>query len=445
VGIGTWTPNALFAVGNNAFTVNTAGAITAVTGISTSGAYTQTGNSVNNFTGNVGIGSAAPGQALDVQGTIRGLGEFVNGNVGIGTTFVNGAGEGALTVMNGNVGIGTWLPSATLTVNGNLITTGNVGNTTLNTTGGNVGIGTVTPGQELDVAGNIRGTQMIDTGISPSNLVYANASQQLSAVTLGSNLTLVGGTLSATGSNYWLNTAAPGNVGISTSNTVGIGTTSAGVGAGLVVMNGNVGIGTWAPGQSLDVNGTVRMTGLTLTGNGAASGNVLVTNGVGVGTWVPASTLTTSSQWTTTNVNDVFLPNNGNVGIGTSFTNAGAALSIMNGNVGIGTWAPTSTLSVAGSIAVHTVIPGAYPYTAATNDQVILASASSGNVQVNLPVGAAVPGREYVIKKTDATANTITILANGTDTIDGQASVVMTIQYQSFSIVSDGAGHWYIL
>ena len=74
VGIGTWTPNALFAVGNNAFTVNTAGAITAVTGISTSGAYTQTGNSVNNFTGNVGIGSAAPGQALDVQGTMRGVG-----------------------------------------------------------------------------------------------------------------------------------------------------------------------------------------------------------------------------------------------------------------------------------------------------------------------------------------------------------------------------------
>ena len=34
--------------------------------------------------------------------------------VGIGTTFVGGVGEAALSVMNGNVGIGTWTPTATL-------------------------------------------------------------------------------------------------------------------------------------------------------------------------------------------------------------------------------------------------------------------------------------------------------------------------------------------
>ena len=32
--------------------------------------------------------------------------------MGIGTTFIGGAGEAALTVMNGNVGIGTWLPTS---------------------------------------------------------------------------------------------------------------------------------------------------------------------------------------------------------------------------------------------------------------------------------------------------------------------------------------------
>ena len=46
--------------------------------------------------GNVGIGSNVPGQALDVQGTIRDIGEFVNGNVGIGTSSINGTGEAAL-------------------------------------------------------------------------------------------------------------------------------------------------------------------------------------------------------------------------------------------------------------------------------------------------------------------------------------------------------------
>jgi len=56
-----------------------------------------------------------------------------------------------------------------------------------------------------------------------------------------------------------------------------------------------------------------------------------------------------SSQWTTTNTNDVYLPSNGNVGIGTSFTSGGDALSIMNGNVGIGTW---------GAIAPEQIVSG---------------------------------------------------------------------------------------
>jgi hypothetical protein len=94
VGIGTWSPSSLFAVGKNAFTVNTAGAITATTGISTSGAYTQTGAGANTlsgttsfsalgtsatFVGNVGIGSTAPGQVLDVTGTVRTIGFTMSG------------------------------------------------------------------------------------------------------------------------------------------------------------------------------------------------------------------------------------------------------------------------------------------------------------------------------------------------------------------------------
>jgi len=90
--------------------------------------------------GNVGIGSATPGQKLDVQGTARVLGELVNGNVGIGTTFINGTGESSLTVMNGNVGVGTWAGGGALVV-----------------MNGNVGIGTVNPTYQLAVAktGNI--------------------------------------------------------------------------------------------------------------------------------------------------------------------------------------------------------------------------------------------------------------------------------------------------
>jgi hypothetical protein len=46
---------------------------------------------------------------------------------------------------------------------------------------------------------------------------------------------------------------------------------------GGMIIESNVGIGSWAPGQILDVQGTIRTTGVTLSGNGAANGNVLVT------------------------------------------------------------------------------------------------------------------------------------------------------------------------
>ena len=80
------------AVGANAFTVNSSGTITATTGITTSGSYTQSGNGANTLTGTT---------AFNATGTAA---TFI-GNVGIGTTTP----AGGLAVMNGNVGIGTWV------------------------------------------------------------------------------------------------------------------------------------------------------------------------------------------------------------------------------------------------------------------------------------------------------------------------------------------------
>ena len=57
---------------------------------------------------------------------------------------------------------------------------------------------------------------------------------------------------------------------------------------------------------------------------------------VGIGTWVPALPLSVTG--------DSYL--NGNIGIGTTITTAGAALSVMNGNVGIGTWKPEGFVTI---------------------------------------------------------------------------------------------------
>ena len=93
VGIGTWIPSSPLAVGANAFTVNSAGAITATTGITTSGAYTQSGIGINAFSGNVGVGTTHLRHC-----------SVVGGNVGIGTwttanslSLVGGAAIGSAT------------------------------------------------------------------------------------------------------------------------------------------------------------------------------------------------------------------------------------------------------------------------------------------------------------------------------------------------------------
>lgn len=124
-----------------------------------------------------------------------------------------------------------------------------------------------------------------------------------------------------------------GNVGIGTNNTET---------AKLLVMGGNVGLGTWIPDQALDVKGTV-----------------IISGNLGVGTLQTNSTLTVAS----TLAQDMFrvddngagdpspfiIDQGGNVGIGT--TTPGGALTITSGNVGIGTWLPVAGLDIVNGVA----------------------------------------------------------------------------------------------
>jgi len=83
-------------------------------------------------------------------------------------------------------------------------------------------------------------------------------------------------------------------------------------------------------------------------------------------------------------------------------------------------------------------------YSINANDFLILSNASAGPVTVNLPAASASKGRELTVKKVDSTtANAVTIAANGSDLIDGQATIAINQQYQSYTIVCDGTG-WYV-
>ena len=113
-----------------------------------------------------------------------------------------------------------------------------------------------------------------------------------------------------------------------------------------------------------------------------------------------------------------------------------------SGNVGIGTNAPASTLQVAGSLALA-ITTKAITYTAAAGDHTIICN-NSGAITINLPAAAGCSGRIYVVKKISGAALNVTIDPNASETVDGAATRVLTTQYESVMIQSDGS-NWFIL
>jgi len=77
----------------------------------------------------------------------------------------------------------------------------------------------------------------------------------------------------------------------------------------------------------------------------------------------------------------------------------------------------------------------------------VLVNAASGARTITLPAANALGGRpiRYQIEKTDSTANTVTVQRAGADTIEGATSVVLSGQWASVTLVSDGVGAWVAL
>lgn len=254
LGIGTGQPQKTLCVGTTCpGSIDSAGAMIGV-GITNSGSYTQTGTSINNFTGNVGISSASPGQKLDVQGTVRAL-------------YFSGDGS-ALT------GVGTasgWTTDSS----------------TKTTTTYNVGIGSTNPGKSLDVQGTVRMTGFaMSNGAGSTKVLTSDSSGNGTWATTGSS-SAAGGT-NAVQYNSGSSTFA-GNEALFSFNgsNVGIGTTNAGqlldvLGTVRILSNGNLGIGTNTPGQLLDVNGGIRS---------IASGVSYFNGNLGIGSLTPGQAL----------------------------------------------------------------------------------------------------------------------------------------------------------
>jgi len=87
------------------------------------------------------------------------------------------------------------------------------------------------------------------------------------------------------------------------------------------------------------------------------------------------------------------------------------------------------------SVAVNTTLD-------ATHD-VVDVDASGAARTITLPTASGINGRVYLIRKLDSSANTVTIDGYSSETINGAATKVLSTQYATAEIISDGA-NWIV-
>ncbi|HEY5969337.1 MAG TPA: hypothetical protein VIU35_15265 [Chitinophagaceae bacterium] len=84
-------------------------------------------------------------------------------------------------------------------------------------------------------------------------------------------------------------------------------------------------------------------------------------------------------------------------------------------------------------------------YTPNKTDKTIFADASSASFTITLPAAAIVEaGKTYTIKRTNAGANTVIVDGNGSETIDGIASLRLNQRFDYLQLQSDGT-NWMVI
>jgi hypothetical protein len=313
------------AAGSNGYILQSTGSgvqwvATSSLGIGGSSVWSTSGSNAYYTTGNVGIGTTTPSNALDVNGAINASTNYyyqntslVYANISSDNWFLAGSGAsnpggtdnlaigiGALSptagIGNQNIAIGhnaaggSKVGSANVVVGYNAMQASNSANATNNTA-----IGVTALRDLLNASNNTAvGFQaLLHNQTGADNI--ALGSQVGTALLSGSNNILIGNSIDATST--------------SSSNMLNIGNLI--YGTGLYSSTGHVGIGTTSPVSALAVVGTTTTSGLTISNltNTAlavdANGNVIATTTSGG-----------SSVWSTSGSNAYYTT--GNVGIGTS-------------------------------------------------------------------------------------------------------------------------------
>ena len=101
-----------------------------------------------------------------------------------------------------------------------------------------------------------------------------------------------------------------------------------------------------------------------------------------------------------------------------------------------------SIVAADGGTSLDTLSTKTTTYSLLITDKVVLCDATAGAFTVTFPTAVGCAGREYVIKKTDASLNAITLSAS--QGIDGLATRYLKHQFSTMHVQSNGVS-WSIL
>ena len=88
-----------------------------------------------------------------------------------------------------------------------------------------------------------------------------------------------------------------------------------------------------------------------------------------------------------------------------------------------------------------------FPFTSKTSTYTVdnedcIVNCTSGTFTVTLPTAVGLTGQYFVVKNSGT--GVITIDGDGAETIDGAANKILSVQYESMTVVSNGA-NWIIV
>lgn len=327
-------------------------------------------------------------KTIQVETSLTGAGDNLNFKAGSALAGTTDAAGGNMILYSG-ASTGTASSNilfATPTPQTSSSSTANSVTTKMTLSGnGFLGIGSTNPSAVIHIAGSKTGT--------PS----ANGSQLLlAAATFTDSATAASGTASTyVGASFSAPTLAASNTGVTTTNV-----------------------------QNVRISGPVN-----------SGTNETITNDYGL---YIASNNVVSSGGTVTNATSlaVFTP----TGASNNYT---AVFS--GGNVGVGSTAPASTLQVSGSFQLKVTSASSSLSLDSTHYLVTMNANAAARVATLPAASSSLIGRIYILKKNDSSANTVTLAASGSDTIDGAATVVLTTQWQTVRVICLTSTTWGVI